>query len=232
MKYLVGLFLVLLLGCASTNDNGGSAHITVTQRTQQNDISDHPIITDKVWDIELNQPENPEKTGTITLSTDKDGQPVIAMNTGSSFNTTHTKATTALLNPVIWVGTGLVVIGAVAFILSRNLITAGVFALTGLGLIAGSFLLAQYSFQILIGGIILAIVAAVYLLYRYKVSHQAAIDNTKLINVIKEDLPDEKYNEVFYGKNGATPLVNNIQNPSTRKFVDKVKQKLKYGKKA
>lgn len=227
----VGLILsmVLSMGCMGTSD-GGDGKIIIDQTISSLDKDGQPVSTHQIITLDVNQPTDPDKPAIANIQL-PDGT-MVGLNSGSAGSAAKIKASNLLLSPVIYVGIALVLVGAVSFIFTKNLVMSAILSGTGILLIVGSYLLAQYSFIILCVGLVLAVGAGIYLLWRYRVANTAAVENTKLINVIKEKLPDDSYNEVFYGKDGADPLTKTIQQPSTQKFVDQVKQKMKYGKKA
>lgn len=225
MKYilitLVALFL--LVGCHGLDSTrGGNGTITsdITTTTVEPDgttSTKHEVIKTTVV-----QPDNSATEATATSSTDAFGTTTTQINTGKPNNTVATNRQYDLLNVPMYCGCGIVLVGLLVVIFAPPTHKIwGLFLCLSGGAMTGSvFLLAKYSIYFL-GLAIILIAYGIYALKDFLKHVRANEDNVALIQIGKETgaIDSEK----------LAGLAQNVQSPSSKKIVKKIKEK-KLGK--
>lgn len=221
------LFLPLLFAACSTvgTRDGGGGILNHTEKVVSTNSDGSTTTTEKNTVVTLDQPANPEKGGSLVVKQDKNGNVTIGVDTSGTLNTEKDIAAINSLNPLIYIGAGLIIIGLLIGILGRQLLWAAGLGVTGIALITLAYLLPTYPFIFMIG-LGVAILAAVgYIIYTargFKIRDKAVNESIDLIDGLKERLPAEENKEIFKTKGG---LADRSHSKSTRKLIDKKRLK-------
>lgn len=230
MRNPLFLIIIVVLGtiltsCGSYNAGGGAGGANYQEKTTTTAPDGTITVTEKTAVATIQQPENPNESGSLVFTDPNGGQ--IKLGTGKSDNSiVKAKQTNDLLKIVIGLGAALILGGVAVGILLKQVKWAIAMGLVGAGMIAGSFLLAQYSMVFLclfVVGVVMLLGYGAFLIYKQFISHKANVENVALIQAIKPKLSDEAFAEVFTGDKETAPLVKSIQSPSTSKIVEKIK---------
>ena len=146
MSKLIFLVPILfMIGCVSgpRPADGGGATLTHTEKiteTSFNPVTSttDSVTTEKNTKVVLEQPENPDKGGKLTVTKNPDGEVAINTTTSGSTDTASNIAAIEGLGPVTYTGLGMIVLGVLIGIFSkgRHLIASIILGVVGGGLIA------------------------------------------------------------------------------------------------
>lgn len=184
------------------------------------------VITEK-REVVVTPPDNAKDNSQVTIERDPDGYLKIKTNTSGSYDPSSLAAIDAkfkALNPLIYLGAGLIVVGVIILVKLNDLKFGGASICTGILFIILSVVVAEYTAYFLIFGTLLAIGAAIYFILKYNLLSTSNKENIGIIQAIKPDLPDDKREKWFTGK---IPMAQIMQSPSTMKIVRDVKIKEK-----
>lgn len=219
---LISVFVIFLSSCSilrtsSRVTDGGS--ITISQANPKN--------PEEVLTVRVDQPQNPSNAASATITIDeKTGKPIIKASTGGAQDSSQIEimgATIDMLNPVIYVGTGMILLGAGIGLFFRQIYWGICIGGVGVCMVVGSFLLAKYSMLFLLGlAVFLGYMA--WLLYRNFIQKRANEENVAVLEKTKEYLDPQAKKEIFEDKNS---IANLAQSDSTKKIVDEAKEKIK-----
>lgn len=213
------LTLCILIGsCNNAKTDGGSGAVTVRNKVTEITSSGSVRTTETETSFVVKQPDNPDKTGGITYSTNPDGTFDVAISTGGSYNVAKTIANSNLLRLPMYAGIGLIPIALAVGYFTRNIKWAIIIGVAGVIMIAGSYLLAEYALYFLaLLGILLLFGA--YLLYDYYKQAKANNENVKLMQKLRQSgaVDLNKFKEI----------AEDVQSKSTVKIVDRIKEKTK-----
>lgn len=222
--------MIFLPGCTSGCSvfapyRGGDAAVTVTNTTETvfPDGKTEKVTT--VVESNVTQPENPEKPAEIIL---EQNDSKIRVSTGESRDSAGDIAAISNLQPMVWAGIGLIILGAGVGFFTRGsqLMGAIILGLTGTFLIALSYILPTYPYVFLIailGGIAGLITYVIITVKNIRDRDTAVTENVEIIENIKEDLPPEKLHEKF---ESPTSLARLAQSDKTKKLVEKTRKKI------
>jgi hypothetical protein len=207
------ILTLCLLGCNDSIRGGDSQVIvkdTTTQITETGDVvtKDHSIIVD------LQSPNSPNAPSTIIISKDKNGVIRVETVISSAYNIASAIAKIGLLKIPMYAGVILLALGAVVFLIFKDIKWALAIGAVGGIMVVGSYLLAQYAIYFLLGFFIL-IAYGVWLLVDYMRQRRANDENTRGLQVLKET--------GLVDKEKANRIMDSIQSPSTKRIIKKVK---------
>ena len=215
-KHLACLAIIttLLGGCGilKFKDEPGSGFIkqktTITEQLPTGTVK----TTETSSEISVKQPDNGKTAAGITQ---RDGN--ITINTGNAHNTTQILANANLLTIPMYFGIAMIGLGVILGIFAANKTWAIIIGTTGVLMVVGTYLLAQYAIYFLLGlGIILLYVG--YLLYDRLILKKSNEENIKAIEVA---LDTGQINKDAFAK-----IENTIQNKKTKSIVDEVQRKI------
>lgn len=217
---------VFLSSCADINRVRGG-NIKVEQTTKAlNSASPIDKNPPKTYTVEVGQPDNAKQPAEVHIKFGPDGTPsLIDANTGTTQDVAGILSAISkvnLLNPLIWIGAGLIVMGVVLAVVVKKP-TWGLYAGgTGIGLIVGSYLLAQYSGIFLILGLIAVLAFVGFFLYDHFVLRRANLENIDVVDELKKYLDPSDLNRLFLDKDAT---VKKMQSKTTQKVVKTVLDK-------
>lgn len=217
---------VFLSSCADINRvRGGNIKVEQTSKiaNPSGGIDKNPP---KTYTVEVGQPDNAKQPAEVHIKFGPDGTPsLIDANTGTTQDVAGILSAVSkvnLLNPLIWIGAGLIISGVVLAVVIKKP-TWGLYAGgTGVALIVGSYLLAQYSGIFLIVGIIAALGIVGFVLYDHFVLRRANLENVDVVDELKKYLSPEDKAKLFLDKDAT---VKKMQSVSTQKVVKKILDK-------
>lgn len=191
---------------------------------ETNKANELSTTTKEKTQVIVTQPENAKEPAALNIVQGKDGYLDIDTSTGHSYDVADLAKIDAKfksLNPLIFVGVGLIV--CAAFIAYRgNLMAAGLSAGTGIGLIVLSVLLAQYTAYFLVLAILIIIGIVIYFVHKSGILYKANVDVITTVEALRKDLSPEQDNKWFQDKKASAKI---IQSPSTMKVVKNIKAK-------
>lgn len=224
---LATLPLILLVsGCGSVpRYAGGQTSVKHTETVSETAPEGTTRVKENTTEVTSSQPENAATPALIDINGKK-------INTSTGQPQEVSAVATALgrinfLNPLLYAGIILILGGVAVFAITKNLNQAGIIAGAGLGMVVLSYLLVSYGMYILIGCLLVAAIAAVYLLYKYR---KAVVEQVSLTEVMKKELPTSAKSDIFEGDptKGNVSEVKTIISSSTKDIVDAVRVKEGY----
>jgi hypothetical protein len=203
----------MLFGCHKPY-YGGNTDILITDKSSHVEDEGAASTTDNTIAITMASPSAPEAPSKIVVTKTPDGKLSIETFNSPSYNIAGTLAKVALLEIPMYAGIGLIVLGVGVFFLLRDIKWTLIIAGTGVAMIIGSYLLAEYSMYFLLGGLVIFAYLG-YLFIDYIRQRKANDETIKAVQVLKETgvVEREKVNKVF----GV------MQSGSTKKIVEKIK---------
>ena len=219
MKYVICAFLCLfLIGCQATKQIGGDGNATYSRQTKV--ISPDGTIneTTTTVDATTKQADNASTPATLSLKDNTDGTVLVNIDTGKPRDVDTIKGMFNILNIVTYAGIGLIVIGIAVGFLLKNIQWAVVIGLVGVGMIAGSYLLAQYAIWFMFGLVVILLYGG-YLAYSTIKLNQAVVET---VDTVDNLLVTGKLNKEELKK--IAPIT---QSTSTRKLINGIKYKSK-----
>ena len=133
-------------------------------------------------------------------------------------------ASMSLLKPGIYIGGLLILVGVGLIAFTPMKYAGGVSIASGVGLIVVSYLLAQYSFIILLVALGAAGVLVYRMIYKTRVDNKALEETIQTAEVTKNKLDPVKKEELF---GSGVGIVNQIQSSKTMQVVRDIRSKLK-----
>jgi hypothetical protein len=217
MKYIIVLLisLFLLVGCQS-GTAGGNGEIVYTKTVESVDKDDKPVKTTTTVVNDVKQPESAKGSAVSEVVIKPDGTAVITNSTGGSYNATQILGELNLLQIPMYTGIGLIICGLAIGFLFKDVKWGLIVGLCGVGMVAGSYLLARYAAWFLILGLALIAYGVWFIIDRFK-QQKSNDENIKVIDILKET------GEVEPTK--VAKVADIVQSKSTKKIVKKVKEK-------
>lgn len=236
MRYIFIPIILFLSACnslPSARNGGGTDFLNNETITTKYDPEGN--ITEKIetniTNIQVKQPQNPKEGGALIINKKPNGDIRIGADTSGTLDTDAAIAAIAGLNPVTYTGIFLILAGVGIGILTkgRQLLPAAGLSGTGIFLIALAFLIPTYKSVFMIGIIvtILAILGYIFYIARKYFKTEVALEETiDTVDAIKPSLDQETKYEIFKANDAE---IKQIQSLSTRKIIDKKRNKKKYG---
>jgi hypothetical protein len=223
MRFFILLFLssLILIGCNSSFTDGGN---TVFSKITEESLADGGTKKTSI-SVAVQQPEAPKDGAVISFKDKPDGTVDVSTSTGQSQDISNIQAAVAkigMLHPLVWAGAALCVLGVLAAAIAGQYKWGAGLFIGGLAMALGAAIIAEYAVYFGIIGIIV-VIWLLYVLWDNKVNKKGFIENTKVIERIKKELPDDKKEQLFNEKSGDVAL---IQSSSTKNLVKNTRNKL------
>lgn len=217
------LISIYLFGCGSTiKVPGGST--SFEQTTSSTDVDG--LATTTTTKVVVEQPDNAVSNGKLVITPQDDGSYAVETETGQSEKPSAIASIVSLsntLSPVVYIGGGLMAIGAFVFIFGDK---KGALVLFGFGaaMAGGAYLFSAYSklFLILLLG---ALGWLGYTLWHKNQTTKTAVELIKTVEVAKGRLTEDDRKDIFEGSKTVKPIVAAVQSDATVRFFKAAKEK-------